>query len=86
VAPHLVRSEALRAFPSRAADWEAAIAGLEVEGESGIAWRAEDLNPEGATGDASAATPELGERLLTHFATRLARVVDAAGALGLPPG
>jgi len=85
VAPHLVRRKALRAFPSRAADWEAAIAGLEVEGESGIAWRAEDLNPEGATGDASAATPELGERLLTHFAARLARVIEAAAALGFPP-
>ena len=85
VAPHLVRRNALRAFPSRAVDWEAAIAGLEVEGESGIAWRAEDLNPEGATGDASAATPELGERLLSHFATRLARVIDAAGALDFPP-
>ena len=85
VAPHLVRREAMRKFASRAAGWEAAIAGLEVEGESGIAWRAEDLNPAGATGDASAATPELGERLLTHFAARLARVIEAARALSSPP-
>jgi creatinine amidohydrolase len=84
VAPHLVRRDALRTFPSRAADWESATAGLEVEGESGIGWRAEDLNPDGATGNASEATPELGDRLVTHFASRLAGVIEAACAFSFP--
>lgn len=85
VAPHLVRRDALRAFRSRATDWESATAGLEVEGESGIAWRAEDLNPEGATGNASEATPELGDRLVMHFASRLASIIESARALSFPP-
>lgn len=84
-APHLVRRDALRDFPSRASEWESAIPGLEVEGESGIAWSAEDLNVEGATGNARAATAELGERLLNHYAARLAQVVAAARALAFPP-
>lgn len=83
-APHLVRLAAVRNFPSRAADWEAAVPGLEVEGESGIAWCAEDLNDAGATGNASAATAELGERLLDHYAARLAGVIDAASRFDFP--
>jgi len=85
VAPHLVRPAAVRDFRSAAEDWEAAIPGLEVEGESGIAWRAEDLNPAGATGDAAAASPELGARLLEHYAARLAAVIAAARDLPQPP-
>ena len=84
-APHLVRRAALRAFPSRAAGWETAVPDLEVEGESGIAWCAEDLNDEGATGDASAATVDLGERLLGYYAARLAKVIAATGKLAFPP-
>lgn len=84
-APDLVRRDAARRFPSRAPAWENAVAGLEVEGESGVAWCAEDLNDAGATGDAAAATPALGERLLDYYALRLARVIDAARAFAFPP-
>jgi creatinine amidohydrolase len=84
-APHLVRRTALRDFPSRAADWEASVPGLEVEGESGLAWNAEDLNDAGATGNAGAATANLGERLLSYYAERLAGVISANRTLAFPP-
>lgn len=84
-APELVRGDAARRFPSRAQAWEEAVAGLEVEGESGLAWCAEDLSEAGATGDAAAATAALGERLLDYYADRLARVIDAARAFAFPP-
>jgi creatinine amidohydrolase len=84
-APHLVRRAALQSFRSRAADWEAAHPGLEVEGESGIAWCAQDLGDDGVTGDASAATAELGHRLLDYYASRLAETIAAARSLEFPP-
>ena len=84
-APQLVHHAAIRSFPSRARDWEGAVAGLEVEGESGIAWCAEDLNDTGAAGDAAAATAALGERLLDYYARRLASVIEAARAFAFPP-
>jgi creatinine amidohydrolase len=75
IAPHLVRLDHMRDFASSAEPWEAAYHGLQVEGETGIGWRAEDLNREGVTGDASSASAELGARLLEHFAARVATLL-----------
>jgi creatinine amidohydrolase len=85
-APHLVRLAAVRTFPSRATGWEEAVPGLQVEGESGLAWCAEDLNPAGATGNAAAASAGLSARIGEHYATRLAQVIEAARMLAFPPG
>jgi creatinine amidohydrolase len=76
IAPHLVRLDRTRDFASSAELWEAAHRGLRIEGETGIGWRAEDLNPEGVTGDASSASAELGARLLEHFAARVAALLQ----------
>jgi creatinine amidohydrolase len=76
IAPHLVRLDRMRDFASSAEPWEAARRGLQVEGETGIGWRAEDLNREGVTGDASSASAELGARLLEHFAARVAALLE----------
>jgi creatinine amidohydrolase len=76
IAPHLVRLDRMGDFASSAESWEAAHRGLQIEGETGIGWRAEDLNPEGVTGDASSASAELGARLLEHFAARVAALLE----------
>jgi creatinine amidohydrolase len=76
IAPRLVRLDRIRDFASSAEPWEAAHRGLRIEGETGIGWRAEDLNPDGVTGDASSASAELGARLLEHFAARVAALLD----------
>jgi creatinine amidohydrolase len=64
---------------------------LGPEGEAGFAWMAQDLNPAGATGDARLADAALGARLVEHFSTALARVIEDAqdfelAALGAPQG
>jgi creatinine amidohydrolase len=76
IAPHLVRLDRVRDFASCAEVWEAAHPGLPIEGETGIGWRAEDLNPEGVTGAATVASADLGARLLRHYAARLAALIE----------
>jgi creatinine amidohydrolase len=86
IAPHLVRLDKARDFPSRAVEWEAAHPGLPIEGETGVGWRAEDLNSEGVTGAAAAASADLGARLLRHYAGRLAALIeDLRRFPALPP-
>ncbi|MDF1793725.1 MAG: creatininase family protein [Thalassobaculaceae bacterium] len=75
-APDLVRRDALADFASAAEAWETRFAALEGEGDSGLGWMAQDLNPAGVTGDASAATAELGGRIIDAMASRLSAVID----------
>lgn len=75
VRPDLVRRERAADFRSVAEEVAGGHAELRVEGETGIAWMAEDLNPSGATGNAAAATPEIGRRLLDRAAERLATLI-----------
>lgn len=85
LAPRLVRRDEMRNFPSRAEAIDAASAVLRVEGQTGIGWLAEDLNPEGVAGNAAAATPALGERLLNDLGERLAALVEDVQRMPLPP-
>ncbi len=74
LAPTRVRRDALADFPSYGAERAAAGATLGPEGDAGFAWRAEDLNPQGVTGNAASATAEQGERLVETFGQRLAQI------------
>lgn len=96
LAPHKVRVEAIDTFPSLGQTMAAQGRTLAPEGEAGFAWMAEDLNPGGATGDARVADAALGARLVGHFASVLARVIedacdfdlavlDGAGGVGRTP-
>lgn len=76
IRPDLVRSERLDDFRSAAEAVAARHSTLRVEGDTGIAWMAEDLGPSGATGNAAAATPEIGARLLNQVAGRLAALLS----------
>ena len=53
-------------------------------GAARLAWRAEDLNPEGTVGDASVATAEDGERLLAYLTECVVEVMEELLALPLP--
>lgn len=83
LAPHKVRREALDHPPSRGE----AMAGrgelLGPEGEAAFAWMAEDLHPGGVVGNARLADAALGERLVGHYAERLARLLEEARALDI---
>jgi len=83
--PELVRMDLARNFKSRDQDIAEASEILTAEGAGiGIGWLAEDLNPAGVTGDAASATAELGERILGHLGTGLARLLEDVAALDWP--
>jgi creatinine amidohydrolase len=84
LAPKKVRENALADFKADHIDGrEDAL--VSPEGPAAFAWLAEDLNPAGVIGQASAATAEQGARLVEFFACRIAAVVAEAAALD-PPG
>jgi creatinine amidohydrolase len=53
---------------------------LAPDGGAPLAWQAQDLNPAGAVGDASAATAELGEEILAFAAARMAELWQQVAA------
>jgi creatinine amidohydrolase len=58
---------------------------LGLEEAAGLGWMMQDLNPEGACGDATAATAAKGERLLDHWADRLVTLLGEVAQHPLPP-
>jgi creatinine amidohydrolase len=84
--PDLVRLAALKNFDSlgrQLADRGGGHAVLGAEKPIGFGWMTQDLNAEGACGDASQASAEKGAALLAHGAERLARLLQEAAALPL---
>lgn len=84
IAPALVRLDKRANYLSRAAGVAAANRVLAVEGETGIGWQAEDLNANGATGDATRATAATGRALIDHYAQRLATLIVEVQRLPWP--
>lgn len=73
--PDLVRRDALRNFPSEGEAMARNFEQLRASGRVGFGWQAQDLNPAGVVGNAAAATPELGARLVGHAARGLAQLI-----------
>jgi len=48
---------------------------LTPEGQVGFGWQTQDLNPEGACGNAAAADAERGAKLVDHYARRLVQLL-----------
>ncbi|TAH50542.1 MAG: creatininase family protein [Betaproteobacteria bacterium] len=78
LAPHKVRAGAIGDFHSLGQGMALAGRLLGPEGEAGFAWMAQDLNPGGATGNATLADAALGARLVAHYAAALAQVIEDA--------
>lgn len=77
--PKSVREEKATTFANAGAGHHSAGKCLSPQGPTPWAWMAEDLNPQGALGDAkieNGATAELGEALLAHTAKALARLIE----------
>jgi creatinine amidohydrolase len=66
--PDLVDMDKAKLFPSRAAGMEQEYTHLRPAGQHAFGWIAQDLNPEGAVGDASAATAGKGRFTAEHQA------------------
>ncbi|APX92319.1 creatininase [Halomonas sp. 1513] len=84
LAPHKV-TQAAAGHPSASSETLAAAGKLVgPEGEAAFAWLAEDLHADGVAGNATLADAALGERLVAHYAARLAEVVIETQTLSLP--
>jgi creatinine amidohydrolase len=81
IRPDLVRTAALASFSGLPHELAARGGLLGAEKPVGIGWRAEDLNPAGACGNAARADAERGAQHLGFLAERLAALVaDVAAA------
>jgi len=77
--PDLVRRDKLADFPNEMRELAKTRRRMGHKGRSGIAWLAQDLNPDGVTGNAAAATADKGKRLVDHYVEELAlRLADLA--------
>ena len=74
--PELVRMERARAFDSLTERLDRNFNQLGVAPGVSLGWQAQDLNPAGAVGDATAASAEKGRAILAHGADVLARLID----------
>ena len=66
LAPDLVDMTKARDFPSRQSEFTHDFAHLRAYGPHAFGWKMRDLNPDGAAGNAAAATAEKGHALIAH--------------------
>jgi creatinine amidohydrolase len=74
--PDLVRMELARDFRSRGEAMEREFEVLRATRPAGLAWMAQDLHPEGALGNASRATAEIGRAVVDHAAARFLALLE----------
>jgi creatinine amidohydrolase len=82
--PDLVRQDALADFPSAGRALAARGGVLGLEEAAGLGWMMQDVNPDGACGNATAATAAKGERLLNHMADQLVTLLGEVAQHPLP--
>jgi creatinine amidohydrolase len=73
--PDLVDMARAEDFVSRGEAMEASFRRLRATRPAGFAWMAQDLNPQGALGNAAAATAEAGHAIAEHAATGFAELL-----------
>ncbi|MGG5808009.1 creatininase family protein [Falsiroseomonas sp. CW058] len=78
--PDLVRMDRARNFVSRWQGAANAAPALHPQAGAPLAWQAQDLQPAGAVGDASAATAAIGRQLLDHAAARMSALWQQVAA------
>ncbi|GHA10070.1 creatinine amidohydrolase [Devosia pacifica] len=78
--PDLVATDQIQDFPSNAIGFESRFtklgAGVGGSRAAGFGWLSGDLNEFGACGDATAASADIGQRLVDHAADTLAKVIE----------
>lgn len=80
-----VRMDLAKDFPSKGREWakrfrEVGVGGKPVK----LGWMMRDLNPDGAAGNAAAATPEVGVALVTRAAERFAAFLSEFATMETP--
>ena len=74
--PDLVRMDLARDFRSRGEALEQDFEVLRATRPAGFAWMAQDLNPEGALGDAAGATADIGRAFTEHATARFVALLE----------
>lgn len=69
--PDLVRAGKLANFSPVTLEHEREFPRLRALGAAGFGWQAQDMHPDGACGDATEATAEIGRAIIDHAAQRL---------------
>ncbi|MFO8044256.1 MAG: creatininase family protein [Halomonas sp.] len=83
LAPEKVRLDHLASPISRGQAMAAEGQLLGPEGEAAFAWLAEDLHPKGVVGNADLGTADLGQRLVDHYAGRIAQILQETRTMRL---
>jgi creatinine amidohydrolase len=81
--PAAVRKELAQDFHSTAQDRAAHYAVLGDGRSAKLGWHMQDYNPQGAAGNATAATAEKGQALLKASGEQLARLLNEVASLPL---
>lgn len=76
--PDLVQRDRIADAPSLGVELASSLRWLEPEGVASFSWMADDLHPSGITGDPRLATALQGERLVGHFGSVLAGILQDA--------
>ena len=84
--PDLVRREAVADFPSRTRAMVGDFTHLRAGRPAAFAWKAGDLHPSGAIGDARLGTAEAGETALDHGARAFVALLQDVARFDLSPG
>lgn len=74
--PERVAMDKAQNFPSRQSAFSHQFKHLRAYGPHAFGWMMRDLNPDGAAGDATAATAEKGEKLIRHAVQGLVELVE----------
>jgi creatinine amidohydrolase len=83
IRPELVRRDAVRKFESLSERLDGVFKRLTPFGRVGFGWQTQDLNAEGACGDATLATAEHGAALLDQATGALIELLEEVGRLPL---
>ena len=78
--PDLVNRARAANFPSRQRDFERRFTHLRAYGPHAFGWKMRDLNPDGAAGNAAAATADKGEALISHAVQGLVALLQDMAA------
>ena len=78
--PERVEMQKAARFPSQQAEFARRFRHLRAYGPHAFGWKMADLNPQGAAGNAAAATAPRGERLLEHATAGLVELLEDVNA------
>lgn len=81
--PERVHMDKAKNFTSAWQGLSNAFPALDPQAGAPLAWQAQDLNPAGVVGDASAATPELGKEILEFAGQRMAALWQQVAAFDI---